>query len=578
MAKARQRASTSSPAMATSADIEPFSDEPTNDDNGKRHRTVRWQASQRTTRRTSRASRLLRRMLRVATSTRLAVASLVLILASLMLTNREELRSRILMVGMGYLFVGRPLLSTLAVSCDAHLTMTISGRIHENGTEKDTSSNGGTIRADVARTGATSESGWHARIIAASFFISIVCNQFPKAFSAFVAAGTVFAFGLASRQLVTQDDNAPDSQHDSMQKSASSSSSSDRPATEYDEVHFLRKLWSGATIKERAAMGTLATTASLILENFLIWVVSATYQPGIDGTPDPLQDNGRILLESLAMKLLNVGEPSLAKRPLQSLRDALNVQWALVSALGASFVCLELRSGRTHTRTLAGLALRALVTIACARLVRTVAFVLTVLPSQVPDCYRRHFPVPPPNEWKEWLGVGFSPNSRGGCNDLILSGHATVTSALGCAVTSVASNDSFSTAVWTLMAVDYAIECYQGLHYSVDMWLGCIVTCLLWQLTKPLEVEGERERSQNEIRRNERRGAQAPMDAKVVASYALPAFLGFAVLTLVPESIANYFLLGFAFWAGGILWKWGFTNYVQHILLCLLYATLGVYL
>lgn len=174
--------------------------------------------------------------------------------------------------------------------------------------------------------------------------------------------------------------------------------------------------------------------------------------------------------------------------------------------------------------------------------------------------------------------VGFLPNSRGGCNDLILSGHATVTSTLGCASTSVASNTRFSMALWTLMALDYSIEAYQGLHYSVDMWLGCIVTCLLWQLTKPLELEGESE----ERTRSRVKGATVakapPLDAKVVAMYAAPAFLGFVILTTIPEAIVNYFLVGYTLWAGGIFAQWGFTNFSQHILLCLLFVTLGTYL
>ena len=39
------------------------------------------------------------------------------------------------------------------------------------------------------------------RIIAFSFLMSIVCNQFPRWLSALVACLTIFAFGLASRQL-----------------------------------------------------------------------------------------------------------------------------------------------------------------------------------------------------------------------------------------------------------------------------------------------------------------------------------------------------------------------------------------
>ena len=158
---------------------------------------------------------------------------------------------------------------------------------------------------------------------------------------------------------------------------------------------------------------------------------------------------------------------------------------------------------------------------------------LTVLPSQVPDCYRQHFPMPP-DTWKEWLLVGFLPNSHGGCNDLILSRHTTVLTTLGCACTSVAYNAKFSVAVWTLVAVDFGIESYQGLHYSVDMWLDCIVTSLLWQLTKELEIAGEREqKALNKLSFTNDGLSQLALDGQTVAMYAAPAFLGFIILTLV---------------------------------------------
>ena len=68
---------------------------------------------------------------------------------------------------------------------------------------------------------------------------------------------------------------------------------------------------------------------------------------------------------------------------------------------------------------------------------------------------------------------------------VLFSGLATVTSTLWCAFTSAASNAIFSIAVWRLIALNYAIESYQRLHYRVGMLLGGIISCLLWQPTKP---------------------------------------------------------------------------------------------
>lgn len=496
---------------------------------------------------------IMQRFLRIFSSTTVSIAAIVLIIAATVFdVVPEATQSKFIQIGVGYLFVAKPLLSMLAI-CLSN-------------------------KASIA---------WHERIIATGFLMSIICNQFPKWLSSFVAASAVFAFGLASRQFVPvqqlSGDNNKTTSGDALSKSSSKRHHATAISSGDNNTNPFLKFWSRLNIKERAAIGTLAVVVSLLTENFLIWVVSATYKPGIVGSPTPLQDNGRIVLESLATKLWNVDQSWMAKRPLQKIRDALNVQYALVSALGASFVCLELQLGgkKTSRRSLAGVALHALITLASARLIRYISFVLTVLPSQVPNCYRRHFPLPPDN-WKDWILVGMLPNSRGGCNDLILSGHATVTSTIACAATSVSSNTSFSVAVWTLVALDYSIEAYQGLHYSVDMFLGGIVTCLLWHLTAPLENEGEVEQLQKEKQRKEGDGNNSarapPLDAAVVAMYAAPAIWAFLILAVFPEAYVNYFAIVYSLVAGVIFKKHGFTNFLQHELLCMLMFTIGVYL
>ena len=491
------------------------------------------------------SNRFIHRLFSAVTSASFTLTSITAIVCSPLLEG-DEFQPILLQCAFGYLFILRPVLSTLSI-CWANSTN------NSNGTNA------------------------HELVIASAFLLAILCKLLPKWASSAVASVAVLGFGLASRQMTHR--AVSDDSTSSCDGNDNIASNNYIHTTDTDE-NGLQQKWARLTLKERAALATLAVVTSLLIENFLIWVVSATYPPGIYDSPTPLQDNGRIVLESLAMKLFNVEEAYLAKRKLQVIRDALNVQWAIVTSLGASFVCLELNIGNVATkkgRSLAGLALHALMTLATARLIRTVSFVLTVLPSQVPGCYRRHFPMPP-NTWKEWLLIGFLPNSRGGCNDLILSGHATVLTTLGCGCTSVANNVKFSVAVWTLVAVDFAIESYQGLHYSVDMWLGCIVTALLWQLTKDLEVPGAYE--QNKVNKVEVANLSqcAPLDSRIVALYSLPAFLGFAILTFVPEAFVNYFLVGYAIWAGVIMAKWGFTNFSQHILLCLLLATLGSYL
>jgi len=476
-------------------------------------------------------------ILRITTSTAFSIIAIVLILASSFFAINEKLQSTLMKIGMGYICIAKPLLSTLAVCCNNNLG------------EK-----GGTM----------------TRIIAFSFLMSIVCNQLPKWMSALVACSAIFAFGLASHQLVPSHSEST-AVHSQVEHRPMASS------TKNDHSNLLQRTWSRLDLKERAAVGSLAVVFALLTENFLIWVVSATYQPGIDGTPEPLQDNGRIVLEKFATKIFDSSWKT--ARMVQTLRNSLNVQYALVSSFGAALVCLELKLGDpSKRRTLAGLAFRATSTLAAARIVRTISFVLTVVPSQVPNCYARHFP-PPPEEWREWLMVGLLPSSRGGCNDLILSGHATITSSLACAFTSVAANTSFSIAVWTLIALDYSIEAYQGLHYSVDMWLGCIVTCLLWQLTKPLEIGGQRDqKSQNGKAKKGSTVRPPPLNATTIVTYAVPALVAFFGLTVVPEAFLNFFFMGYSLWVGVYLMKCGFTNLLQHVLMCELCLGLGTYL
>lgn len=496
---------------------------------------------------TQRSLDIVQTFLRVTTSTKISIIAITFIIAAIVFDFSGATQSKLIQTGTCYLFIAKPLLSILKVCLASNATIS-----------------------------------WHERIIASAFLMSILCNQFPKWLSSFVAASAVFAFGLASRQFVAVQQLNGNTNTSS--KNSGDTFSRQITSANDDNLILFQKFWSRLNLKERAAVGTLAVVASLLTENFLIWVVSATYKPGIVGSPTPLQDNGRIVLESLAKMLWNVDQSWMAKRPLQKIRDTLNVQYALVSALGASFVCLELQLGgkKTSYRSLAGVALHALITLASARLIRYISFVLTVLPSQVPNCYSRHFP-PPPDNWKDWILVGMLPSSRGGCNDLILSGHATVTSTIACAATSVSSNTPFSVAVWALVALDYSIEAYQGLHYSVDMFLGGIITCLLWHLTAPLENEGELEQVQKEKQRKGGGGensiATAPsLNATVMAIYAAPAVLAFLILAVFPESSVNYFAILYSFVAGVIFKRHGFTNFLQHVLLCLLIFAIGVYL
>jgi multisubunit Na+/H+ antiporter MnhG subunit len=172
-------------------------------------------------------------------------------------------------------------------------------------------------------------------------------------------------------------------------------------------------------IRRRKAQGTASFTtvmlavfimiAVLLTENFLIWVVSATFPDGqiVTTAPPPLQDNGQ--------QVLRYAVADLNRRQVVGLRRLWNTQWALVACLGASFVVVELFH---PSRTLYSLGTHAVLTVAAARSIRTISFLMTVLPSQVRNCYAQRFPYPPPDDIWEWIWVGMLPRAHGGCNDL----------------------------------------------------------------------------------------------------------------------------------------------------------------
>lgn len=272
----------------------------------------------------------------------------------------------------------------------------------------------------------------HERYIPLAAVATIVGNLLPTYLSSALANLAIVAFGLASRPVA--------------QKNESKEQKGDRLAGPLSTV-----------------FAALLMASMLLVENFFIWVVSATYKDSqdISNLPTPLQDNGQIILAHFFTSVLDV-----TKRSVVTLRNQINVEWILVSGLGLSLVALEMDGSRMR-RSLWSVAKRALLTMAIARAIRTFSFLITVLPSQHQNCYFSHFPTPPPVDWVPWLMVGLTPQANGGCNDLIISGHATVTATLACLVTSVVGKPVFTTAIWMLVVMDYMVEIYEGYHYSV---------------------------------------------------------------------------------------------------------------
>ena len=248
-----------------------------------------------------------------------------------------------------------------------------------------------------------------------TLIVTVISAQLPSYIGAAIATICIIAFSIVTRPALL---------HHEMNVATGTTSSTTVNASSTTNI-----TTTTITTKSKVTFGTVVISmitmiVVLLVENFLIWVVSATFLPGHSATtaPPPLQDNGQRVLNYIFHTVLQI--PS--KASVVSLRRLLNTQWSLVACVGTSFVVTEVYDPR---RTLYGIANRALLTIAIARFIRTMSFIMTVVPSQNQNCYvQRGFPLPPPSDWMDWIWIGIIPRSHGGCNDLIISGHATIIS------------------------------------------------------------------------------------------------------------------------------------------------------
>lgn len=408
-------------------------------------------------------------------------------------------------------------------------------------------------------TSSTTTTLIHQRYIPLGLVASIGANLLPVYVSSGLAALGIIIFGLATRSV--QDGKKDDEKANDNDDARTEQSDSKKVASPFD-----------------AAAAVIILSAVMLTENFFIWVVSATFKPGQTMTdlPTPLQDNGQIILRHLFNVILQI-----PKRQLVYLRNTINVEWILVSGMGLSLVTIEVM-GTTMKRSLFTLARRAVLTMAIARSIRTFSFIITVLPSQNPRCYFSHFPYPPPDTWSEWLKVGAIPQANGGCNDLIISGHATVTSTLACVVSSVVGNPIFSAALWMLVAMDYMIEVYEGFHYSVDMWLGAILVNLIWSVLAPIETAYAESLATGQQERQQRPQRFQPIQEATLYDtmrYIIPGVCAYLqVVQIIPESVGNYTILMFIIFVAFQIITEGIHRHTQHVLFCLLYVALGIYL
>jgi len=163
-----------------------------------------------------------------------------------------------------------------------------------------------------------------------------------------------------------------------------------------------------------------------------------------------------------------------------------------------------------------------------------------------------------------------------------------VTSTLACVMVSVGDDAWFSVAVWTMLALDYAVEIYEGFHYSVDMWLGCVVVSLLWRVLQPVEGMISAKPTSSRQGNSEPIAGSKPSLQQVVL-YACPGVLAYLQLVLFPKWSSNFLIVGYLVFVVFLFAQFVFRqppsyrktlvlHYGQHTVLCLLYMALGVYL
>ncbi|CAF3678525.1 unnamed protein product [Rotaria socialis] len=118
-----------------------------------------------------------------------------------------------------------------------------------------------------------------------------------------------------------------------------------------------------------------------------------------------------------------------------------------------------------------------------ARALRVCLFSMTILPSPKIHCNFTQ----PINPFKVTVG--------GACNDLLYSGHVTIYTVVAISLTILSQNYSSRTCryglpilVWLYITQYIICTIFERHHYSIDMFLGLIVTLLLWQC-KPLHID-----------------------------------------------------------------------------------------
>ncbi|CAF1355992.1 unnamed protein product [Adineta steineri] len=192
------------------------------------------------------------------------------------------------------------------------------------------------------------------------------------------------------------------------------------------------------------------------IENTMVQVISTMHHVHI-----PLRDLGYEFLK-------NINSEKFAYIGYQLPVEYLAIIWILFCFINGSQGLIIIQKGARC--------------LTIARLLRICVFSLTILPSPKPWC-RFTGPVNP-----------FRARVGGACNDLLYSGHVIIYTLTALAFTILSRQYSkklrysLSILIWLYILQRIICTILERHHYSIDMFLGFIVTLLIWQC-KSLHID-----------------------------------------------------------------------------------------
>ena len=251
----------------------------------------------------------------------------------------------------------------------------------------------------------------------------------------------------------------------------------------------------------RFLRATLFLIAVVVVENFCTWATSASDVRKYEYTP--LQDNVELLL----LKAFD-GYPLL--------RWVVVGSWQIdMHTLLLAFIALCLSPAYDALPYSGfGMAARFMDTIAFTHLIRTIAFMITVLPNPQLDCYRRNFP-PVPDTAAEYIAIGFGAKRGHGCNDLVISGHGAVYAACALGIATYCGKRGSGWLAWLGVFKLCLQETVDKTHYSVDMFLAVVTTALVWSWRRGVYDEADERVTWKARRKN---SAKDPVPVWLVGS------------------------------------------------------------